>query len=202
MGGGKSDLLFGLAGTAHSKSLILRCESTQLQELILRSYEIFGERCRVNALTGTWRLPGVTGMTAAALIQHAIWEYLQILVSIDAVGGGAQAYDTCKELQAYRSMAINFSSKLPNTARTDVLCFVHLQAYANWTLRDLLDPGCGSALALPPVQELLSDLAAPHWKLSVQGIRIDAFCRQLVGQRGAACKGPSAQGLRRPVRCE
>ena len=57
-GGGKSDLLLGLAGTAHRKSLILRRESTQLQELILRSHELFDGVGRFNGATDTWRLPG------------------------------------------------------------------------------------------------------------------------------------------------
>ena len=57
-GGGKSDLLLGLASTAHRKSLILRREGTQLQELVMRSHELFDGVGRFNGATNTWRLPG------------------------------------------------------------------------------------------------------------------------------------------------
>jgi len=39
---------------------------------------------------------------------------------------------------------------------------VATRAYAYWPLRELLDPGRGNTAALPPDQDLLSDLAAPR----------------------------------------
>src|SRR6266851_3414141 len=54
-GGGKSDLLLGLAGTRHRKSLILHRESTQLRELTGRAHELFHDFGRFNGSTGTWR---------------------------------------------------------------------------------------------------------------------------------------------------
>jgi len=114
-----------------------------------------------------------TGMKAAALIQQSIREYPAALVNIDAIGVGASAYDACKELKVFRGMAINFSAKVPNTDRTGVLYFVNMRAYAYWTLRDLLDPERGEGLMLPPDQELLSDLTAPHWSMTTQGIKIE-----------------------------
>jgi hypothetical protein len=54
-GGGKSDLLLGLACTAHRKSLILRREATQLKELTDRLQEIAGGR-------GKWRSSGYGGL--------------------------------------------------------------------------------------------------------------------------------------------
>jgi hypothetical protein len=61
-GGGKSDLLLGLALTAHQKSIIFRRELTQLSGpsgLIERSREIVGKHGRYNGLEHAWRdLPG------------------------------------------------------------------------------------------------------------------------------------------------
>jgi len=61
-GGGKSDLLLGLAVTAHLKSIIFRRELTQLSGpagLIERSREIIGEDGRYNGQEHSWRdLPG------------------------------------------------------------------------------------------------------------------------------------------------
>jgi hypothetical protein len=95
------------------------------------------------------------------------------LVCIDAIGVGASAFDACKELRLPNGMAINFSAKVTNTDRTGLLQFVNLRAWAYWTLRDLLDPEQGHDLALPPDQELLSDLVAPRWTMTVQGIKIE-----------------------------
>ena len=115
-----------------------------------------------------------TGMKAAALIQQSIREYPQALVCIDSIGVGASAYDALRELRIHRAMAVNFSARAPeNTDQTGVLHFVNVRAFAYWSLRDLLDPGRGSTAALPPDQELLSDLAAPRWKMTVQGIQIE-----------------------------
>ena len=54
-GGGKSDLLLGLALTRHRRSLILRREGKQLRAVIDRSREIADGRGRFNENTGVWR---------------------------------------------------------------------------------------------------------------------------------------------------
>lgn len=59
-GGGKTDLLIGLAFTAHRKSLLLRREFPQLKDIVLRSHEILANtEARFNAVSGLWRgIPG------------------------------------------------------------------------------------------------------------------------------------------------
>ena len=61
-GGGKSDLLLGLAITAHQHSIIFRRELTQLSGpagLVERSRAIIGTHGRYNGLEHAWRdLPG------------------------------------------------------------------------------------------------------------------------------------------------
>jgi hypothetical protein len=59
-------------------------------------------------------------------------------------------------------------------ALSGVLQFVNTRAWAYWSLRDMLDPEKGLNLALPPDQELLSDLVAPRWRMTMQGIKIEA----------------------------
>ena len=56
-GGGKSDLLLGLAATAHQHSVIFRREYTQLKALIERSHELFDGYGRFNANENLWRFP-------------------------------------------------------------------------------------------------------------------------------------------------
>jgi hypothetical protein len=55
-GGGKSDLLLGLAGTAHRKSIIFRREFPQMSELRERSRELCGKRGRFNGQEQVWHL--------------------------------------------------------------------------------------------------------------------------------------------------
>ncbi len=55
-GGGKTDLLLGLAATKHRRALVLRREAVQLRAIIDRSRELFGGRGRLNENTGMWRL--------------------------------------------------------------------------------------------------------------------------------------------------
>lgn len=55
-GGGKSDLLLGLAATAHQKSIIFRREFPQLKDLIGRCREMAGERGQYNGTDHLLRL--------------------------------------------------------------------------------------------------------------------------------------------------
>lgn len=56
-GGGKSDLLLGLALTAQEKSIIFRREAVQLVGMEERMTTILGTRYGYNSQTGLWRLP-------------------------------------------------------------------------------------------------------------------------------------------------
>lgn len=56
-GGGKSDLLLGLALTAHTRSVIYRREGTQLQGIIDRCAEIIGSRDGFSGDSYIWRRP-------------------------------------------------------------------------------------------------------------------------------------------------
>lgn len=69
-GGGKTDLLLGLALTAHRRSIVFRREYRQLSGLVDRSKEIVGERGRFNGQDLVWRgLPGGRQLEFGA-VQH------------------------------------------------------------------------------------------------------------------------------------
>lgn len=59
-GGGKTDLLLGLALTAHRKAIFFRREFPQLKDVVLRSHELLANTgARFNSNTGLWkRIPG------------------------------------------------------------------------------------------------------------------------------------------------
>lgn len=55
-GGGKTDLLIGLALTAHRRSIIFRREYPQLKAIVDRCAEIIGDAGRYNVQSNTWRM--------------------------------------------------------------------------------------------------------------------------------------------------
>ena len=57
-GGGKTDLLLGLAATRHHNSIVFRRESVQLRGIIKRSRELFDDHGTFNGTNNVWRLPG------------------------------------------------------------------------------------------------------------------------------------------------
>lgn len=58
-GGGKSDLLLGLARTMHGRSLLLRREFPELERsLIERSFEFYGDRKSYNGSKHVWNVDG------------------------------------------------------------------------------------------------------------------------------------------------
>lgn len=59
-GGGKTDLLLGLALAAHRKSIIFRREYPQLKDIVERSKELVGHARGFNGQANLWHLPGRT----------------------------------------------------------------------------------------------------------------------------------------------
>lgn len=57
-GGGKTDLLLGLALSAHQRTILFRREGTQLRAIEDRLAEILGGRQGFSGQAGVWRLPG------------------------------------------------------------------------------------------------------------------------------------------------
>jgi hypothetical protein len=49
-----------------------------------------------------------------------------------------------------------------------------MRSWMYWRFRESLDPKTGENIALPPDSEMKADLCAPHWKLTTQGIIIEA----------------------------
>jgi hypothetical protein len=53
--------------------------------------------------------------------------------------------------------------------RTGSLRFANRRAEAWWLFRDLLDPQTNPAIALPPDDDLLAELIAPHYRMMSNG---------------------------------
>ena len=69
-GGGKTDLLIGLATTQHQDSIIFRRESVQLKGIVKRLTKILGTRDGYNGQDKAWRLPTKDGVNRHLDLGH------------------------------------------------------------------------------------------------------------------------------------
>lgn len=72
-GGGKTDLLLGLALTAQQHSIIFRRQSVQLVGIEERMTNILGTRDGYNSQDGVWRLPGNRVMELGSVKEPGDW---------------------------------------------------------------------------------------------------------------------------------
>jgi len=113
------------------------------------------------------------GPACAALAVEALGEELDTPVNVDVIGIGSSVYDILRALDL-NVTAINFSSGSDGTDKSGKLTFRNVRAAAYWQLREALDPETGDDLALPPGDELVADLVAPTWSMSVRGIQVES----------------------------
>lgn len=87
---------------------------------------------------------------------------------VDVIGIGAGVVDRLRE-QKLKVVPFNASGSTTAKDRSQELEFLNLRAAAWWNLRELLDPANNEEIALPPDDELIGDLTAPHWKVTSSG---------------------------------
>ena len=72
-GGGKTDLLLGVALTTQRHSIVFRREAVQLTGIVERMASILGTRDGFNSQTGVWRLPGKRVMELGSVKEPGDW---------------------------------------------------------------------------------------------------------------------------------
>jgi len=96
-------------------------------------------------------------------------------IHVDVIGVGTSVVDHLRgnDIQVE---AINGANKAPDHARdkSGHLKFRNMRAWLYWSFREALDPKTGKNIALPPDTALKAALCTPLWKLSAQGIQIEA----------------------------
>ena len=95
-------------------------------------------------------------------------------VNVDVIGVGGSVVDHLKPVIGTACIPLNGAEKSLATDKSGQLGFKNLRAEMYWFLREALDPVTGQDLALPPDRKLLIDLCAAHWKLTAQGIQVEA----------------------------
>lgn len=107
--------------------------------------------------------PMETAGRVAARMPHP-----SIVAVVDGIGVGSGVVARLRE-QNHRTVAFIASAKSDATDRNGLLGMLNCRAAGWWRLRELLDPTLHAALCLPDDEELIGELAAPHWKLNSSG---------------------------------
>jgi hypothetical protein len=95
-------------------------------------------------------------------------------VQIDVIGVGAAVFDLAV-MSDYAAYAMNSANSSFAKDRSGQLKFSNKRAEWWWRLRELLDPDSpDDPIALPPDRELLADLTAPHWEITLRGVKVES----------------------------
>jgi len=87
---------------------------------------------------------------------------------VDVIGIGAGVVDRLRE-QGFKVCPFNAAERSEAKDKSGELEFLNTRAAAWWQFRELLDPANNESVALPPDDELIGDLTAPHWKVTSAG---------------------------------
>lgn len=123
------------------------------------------------------------GSTAAGLILSCARDGAPIHVDVIGVGGSVVDHLRSNDVQVIAVNGAEASDIGIRDKATGMLKFRNRRAQIWWQFRESLDPKTGKLIALPPDPQLKSDLCAPHWFLSTQGIQIESKDQIIHGPR-------------------
>jgi hypothetical protein len=110
--------------------------------------------------------PAVAGLVAPEIEGSAY-------VNVDVIGVGAAVFDAMRAGATFTVNGINVAERSAATDKSGKLTFVNQRAQLYWQFREALDPATGEDVALPDDPELLADLCAPRWKMTLRGIQVE-----------------------------
>jgi hypothetical protein len=112
------------------------------------------------------------------LIQAAGGGVRGVATNVDAIGIGSSVVDCARLLSVPDVNPVIVSNATGwRDAKMPTMKFVNLRAAMMWRVRTLLDPERGpeaTRLALPPDAELKADLTAPHYSMTVGGMKVES----------------------------
>lgn len=140
-----------------------------------------GDRTAIVSRYDNWfgevkRYPGSEtpdGPSVATLVVKEMGGDTGAQVNVDIIGVGGSVYDVLKS-QGVKAKGINFAEGTTARDKTGRFRFRNVRAKCYWKFREVLDPASGDDVSLPDDPELLADLTAARWSLTVGGILVEA----------------------------
>jgi len=120
-------------------------------------------------------------MRTADQVRRVLVKYRSHDAIIDVIGLGAGVVDRLRQ-QGMRVTAFNASEKSEKLDSSGELGFSNKRSAAWWNLREMLDPTSEARVALPDDDELIGDLAAPHWR-EMSGGRVQVESKREIIKR-------------------
>ena len=119
------------------------------------------------------------GPAVAALVIQAAQPGTAVNVDIGGVGSSVydvlvSGVDRTGAGRSFSVVGVNNAEASDRTDRAGRLRFVNKRAEMYWKFREALDPATGDGLALPSDTELLADLTAARWKMTVRGVQVES----------------------------
>lgn len=133
-------------------------------------------------ITGAW--PGAMvddGPTAAALVHDALGGRIPGVLNVDIIGYGSSSYDSLRGM-GYNAVPVNVAAGSSYTDRSGKLTMLNLRAELIWRMRDALDPGNGSDLALPADTQVVADLCSARYQ-PMAGGKVKAESKEDIKKR-------------------
>jgi hypothetical protein len=94
-------------------------------------------------------------------------------IHIDVIGVGASPYDILNGM-GLNVIGVNVSERARGTDKSGKLRFFNQRSELWWRMREALDPGNDTGIALPPSKKLLRELAAPKWEASGYTVKVES----------------------------
>lgn len=112
-----------------------------------------------------------TGAAAAALVIQNLKDAAPI--HVDVIGVGSSAFDHLYE-NGLQVIGVQSAAKSHYRDKSGNLGMRNIRAELYWQMREALDPGSESWIALHPDTEVKADLCAARWKLTPQGVQVES----------------------------
>lgn len=107
------------------------------------------------------------GPVVAGLIISAVGNQIshEPTIAIDVIGIGASAYDSMPANWGCEAVNVGAGAPEGSTDRSGALTFGNMRAYLWWRMRESLDPEHGDDIALPPDEQLRTELCCARFFL-------------------------------------
>ena len=94
-------------------------------------------------------------------------------IHVDVIGVGSSAFDHLNE-NKLQVVGVQSAATSHYRDKSGHMGMINTRAELYWQMREALDPGSSSWIALHPDTEVKADLCAARWKLTARGVQVES----------------------------